>query len=224
VSASELYRSGTVVSSLTRSSYLLHHHGLIEVQEHRRAALLCLQYLNLDCLDLSLTDTEVREFALRGSYSFLDYALPNWLKHIELSALTQAAEDSATMENIVELIEGLLSRHWTGNELPDYTMGAPKYLEVFRGREIYNKLCLIANFERTTSDTTLVLDLNAVLRRSRQIIEQIATEESYTSDGSDLDLSIYYGSDLFKCTKKGCQYFYLGFSSVFLRDKHVRGH
>jgi ankyrin repeat protein len=201
----------------------------INVDEHRKLAFTTLQYLVLRCFDAKLTDVEIKTFVNQGYYSFTEYALQNWWKHIGSSASPLVNENSGLFDKLNTLVEVFLDQHWIGSGItPKHDNTFARQLEPFKGRRSFDQLMRIAHTERLVfnadqeQDKYASLDLDCFLGRARRIIEQIATDKAETDLTGNLHM--YYGPRVFKCTRKGCLFFHEGFLNATLRENHVKKH
>jgi ankyrin repeat protein len=203
------------------------HFDLIE--EHRRLASLSLQYLVLGCFEAKLTDVEMRIFVTQGYYSFVEYALQNWSKHVESCASALNSRDAGLFEGLIEMLETFINQHWIGsNSISSSTSGVSRALQPFKRHRIFEKLsCVmhtasIPSSANQDSDESAVLDLDGILARIRRLIEEIAIENVGVEESTRFRQ--YYGPNLFKCPKKECEHFHEGFADASSRQNHLRKH
>jgi ankyrin repeat protein len=203
------------------------HFDLIE--EHRRLASLSLQYLVLGCFEAKLTDVEMRIFVTQGYYSFVEYALQNWSKHVESCASAVSSRDTGLFEGLIEMLETFINQHWIGsNSISSSASGASRALQPFKRHRIFEKLSHVMHTASIPSsanqdiDQSAVLDLDGTLTRIRRLIEEIAIDDVGVEDSTLFRK--YYGPNLFKCPKKECEHFHEGFADASSRQNHLRKH
>jgi hypothetical protein len=73
-------------------------------------AIICLRYLGLRCFQDGISDGERRQYALRGYYSFQDYAVANWIKHIDTvikhcAGIFEGPEKDRLAQNLHQALE-----------------------------------------------------------------------------------------------------------------------
>lgn len=199
------------------------------VEEHQKVASLSLQYLVLAFFEAKLTDIEMRSFVTQGCYSFMEYALQNWSKHVESCAAVLAVQDGTLFERLVELLENFINQHWIGsNSISSSTGGVSRALQPFKRHRVFEKLgrvmhsASIPSSANQESDQSALLDLDSTLARIRRLIEEIAIDNVGVEDSTRFRQ--YYGPNLFKCPKKECEHFHEGFADASSRQNHLRKH
>jgi ankyrin repeat protein len=198
-------------------------------EEHRRLASLSLQYLVLGCFEAKLTEVEMRIFVTQGYYSFVEYALQNWSKHVESCASDLAIQDASLFEGLIEMLETFINQHWIGSHsISSSTSGVSRALQPFKRHRIFEKLSRVMHTAskpspaNQDSDQSAVLDLDGTLARIRRLIEKIAIDNVGVEDSTRFRQ--YYGPNLFKCPKKECEHFHEGFADASSRQNHLRKH
>lgn len=72
--------------TLIGSSYLLQEHSchFIDMTTAQlRLAQLCTSYMTFDCFDRGLDESAIKDAVIRGDYSFQEYAIFNWIHHVD---------------------------------------------------------------------------------------------------------------------------------------------
>ena len=68
------------------SSYLLQEHSCHFIDmatAHWRLAQLCTSYLTFNCFNKRLDESAIKDAVIRGDYSFQEYAIFNWIHHVD---------------------------------------------------------------------------------------------------------------------------------------------
>ena len=76
-------------------------------KEDLKMALLCIDYLDLPCF----TGTPSEARVLNGDYGFMDYAVLNWVRHLEYGA-PQVSFDEPLIAELAESLEIFIGHHW----------------------------------------------------------------------------------------------------------------
>ena len=72
--------------TLICSSYLLQEHSchFIDMATAQlRLAQLCTSYMTFDCFNRGLDESAIKDAVIRGDYSFQEYAIFNWIHHVD---------------------------------------------------------------------------------------------------------------------------------------------
>ncbi|KAE8443985.1 hypothetical protein EG329_001209 [Mollisiaceae sp. DMI_Dod_QoI] len=94
---------------LTARVYLLKSKTLDIVAEEIRLATLCVDYLNLPCFTHPLRFSN--EAVLGGNYGFMEYAILNWVRHLE-AGLSSRSIPAELIKGLFKSFETLLENHW----------------------------------------------------------------------------------------------------------------
>lgn len=193
-------------------------------------ASLCVDYLNILAPRESVEeiDSQIRQ----GYYVFIEYAVPNWVWHLE-AGLARAEGDNASesISGLAESLEAFLDLHWANpTKVADVAARHEKKLEPFRSYSFYPRLRQAFVYTRRlmrshcrAADSEIALDLVEVLMKVRERIESI-WEHSENVDGARKALEEMYGKCPFKCPRFNCQHFSNGFETRAHRDEHLRKH
>jgi uncharacterized Zn-finger protein len=191
-----------------------------------RLALLCMDYLSLPGFQANLTDAQIKDYACRGYYAYLDYAYAYWAHHLERSLLYQ--DDTNAAAQLSESIRVFIDLHWTQ---PMIRQPIPKSLMVrlqpLKDHTHFEKLALaVAVAEKQLdaygkpSPSEEVLDLYQVFHKVRACLEDMAS----ATIPPDSPIITYYGKNLFKCTHINCMYLYTGFRTKQEQKDHINKH
>lgn len=200
--------------------------------EHVKLAQLCISYLNLPglCKGAAAVDENIRS----GYYSFMDYAISNWVLHLEEAAKwedPEAEEAEEALANISESLGVFIDEHWARpSKLVTLAERHVEKLIAFQSETFYDKLKYAFGWGRkmvyshtAIMQTEIVLDLLEVLGTIRLRIERM-WDESQRNPEERTDMEAKYGKDIFRCTRLSCLHFTQGFSSRLLRDEHLKQH
>ena len=174
----------------------------------------CLRYLNFGCFDADMTDLEIREFHRQGYYSFEDYAIAQWLDHVDSSTSEPLLLDADGLERLAQRIKSFLMKHGS-DAPPDLSESTEQRFQSIRQWDFTKRLDDLAQLGRQRKSNENYLDLEIQLRRRRLIYEDMVT---------NADPLLLNGSGWFKCPKNWCEFFSDGFQDKERRDKHVNQH
>lgn len=187
---------------------------------------LCLGYLTLPHLDEAHLDADIKALALKGSYSFLNYAGMHWVDHLEeWVRRTDVADPS-----IVGLLRRFLQEYWPLSINKSTASSGRTSLGLFANFDIYASLtCAVRTWKEqcesygTTVVSTEILKLVDRISRVRAIIENMLTEAT-GNDRLKQQLHTFYGTNLYKCSRLSCKFFEEGFPTAAQRDYHIGKH
>ncbi len=207
-------------------SFLIDENIIDLAAEELKLACLCVDYLNLP----ALLDPPTEDKVLNGDYVFIDYAVLNWLRHLEAGAASRTDRHEALMKQLAESLEIYIEQHWWS---PRGNLALAKRhsdkLQFFKAYHFYNEFELVVastrkqlRFFGNMEEEDIALNLVEIVSNARKVLEQIV---STTTDGSiEQQIEQRYGSNLFKCPRFSCQFFTTGFSSAAEREKHIGKH
>lgn len=188
---------------------------------------LCVDYLNLP----AFIDPPTAEGVLNGDYSFMNYAVLFWFRHLETGATLNIDEDDEEpMGQLAESLGVFIEQHWNNptNALPLAKRHSDK-LQHFRTQPYYGRLEKVVASTRkqlkhfgNLSPREIALNLDGVVRNVRQVLEKVVSDDLESTNQQILEER--YGANLFKCPRCSCQFFTLGFASAAERDDHINKH
>lgn len=198
-------------------------------QEELKLASQCIDYLNLPLF----WDNITAEGVIRGQYAFMDYAVLNWVRHLEAGVVQADLDDEAVGPLIASLSESLdvfIEQHWkspTARFAP--SKRNTERLKRFQGFSFYDQLEQVVLSTRkqlthfgSMREAEIALDISEIVNDARHELEALV------SSGPDGDtqeqLMEMYGDNLFKCSRFSCQNFTTGFPWADERNKHVAKH
>jgi uncharacterized Zn-finger protein len=207
---------------LENDSYLLKSKALDIAAEEIGLATLCIDYLNLPFFNPPFS----KQAVLDGSYGFMEYAILNWVRHLE-AGLSSRSDRDELMKGFFESFETLLENHWNN---PTIQVKIPKrtrdILDIFqhspKHKEIQQAIASTQEQAKRFGDMRpgeCALDFTEVVAGKLESVVSKHADESI-----DEDLKLKYGTDLFKCPRFSCKYFTQGFTSKGERDRHVERH
>ncbi|KAF1995032.1 hypothetical protein P154DRAFT_548731 [Amniculicola lignicola CBS 123094] len=208
------------------AKFFLAERGYVDVPKAElQIANLCIDYLNLP----ALVDDPNEEGVHNGDYGFVDYATLYWVRHLE-AGLSHSKNDPDAIADLAESLEIFLDEHWTGRTVK-IAIGKRNSdrLKVFAPYQFYKRLeeATVSARRQLTffgklRKEEIVLDLVDVVGRVRKELEALISpsldQEVWT------DLTLKYGSNLFKCPRMSCQSFSSGFPTREERERHVAKH
>jgi ankyrin repeat protein len=187
---------------------------------------LCLGYLTFPHLDESQLDTEIKALALKGAYSFLDYAGIYWMCHLEEWARNTDIADPS----IIDLLRRFLQEYWAVSMSKSTASSVRTTFALFAKLDIFVPLLSAVSTWKEQCDTygTNVLSSDTLklvdrISRVRAIIEKILIE-SAGNNGLEQTLYAFYGANLYKCSRLSCRFFEDGFPTAAQRDNHLKKH
>lgn len=197
-------------------------------EEEVKFASKCIDYLNRPALCKSFDSID--DYILHGHYAFMDYAISNWVWHLEGAAKRIDGEETThSMADIAEYLDLFLDQHWANPTKPALVADRHKVkLKAYESFQFYERLVIAFGWARKTvkSHTTIVasevaLDLVNVLTQVRGRIEEVL--EHANPERKD-QMTRMYGTDLFKCPRPSCYHFSHGFDKRGLREEHFAKH
>ena len=187
---------------------------------------LCLDYLTFDCFDLSNSKDRLRQYVRQGSYSFQDYALQFWIKHIEERPGLNHDDRERDSNGLSKLIKNLLEMHWSSSKDLDTSQVVKNdNFRSFVSSDFYDGLMLVADFAASSTSQTVKtdpLDFTLHTERSRALIEEY--HRISKDKQSRTEFESFYGSKPYKCARIQCAYFHEGYEDAARRDAHQKKH
>ncbi|RBA12653.1 hypothetical protein FPRO05_04103 [Fusarium proliferatum] len=195
------------------------------VAKELELACVCIDYLNLPAFACQPT----KERVLNGDYGFMDYAVLNWIRHLEVGTLNVSGHEDKVGE-LSESFETFLRNHWRGpaTSVP-ISEGTKKRLECFKALDFYDQLeQSVASWKnqlrlsKGVKSREVALDLGDLTLSVRKVLEDIVTSSSDPSIHKTINDK--YGNMIFKCPRLTCQFFVNGFLTEKERDEHLDKH
>ncbi|KAF5254484.1 hypothetical protein FANTH_742 [Fusarium anthophilum] len=223
----ELREDGTLeLIHVSAKMFLVDNSRYIDiVAKELELACICIDYLNLP----AFTCQPTAEIVLNGDYGFMDYAVLNWIRHLEAGTLYLGAHEDKIGE-LSESLETFIRNHWSQPAtriLP--SDGTKKRLECFKSLGFYGQLeQSVASFKKQLRLLTgiksreVALDLGDLVLSVRKALEDIVTSNS--DPLTQREIEDKYGTMVFKCPRLTCQFFTMGFSTEKERKEHLDKH
>ncbi|KAI8191410.1 Gastrula zinc finger protein XlCGF8.2DB [Colletotrichum sp. SAR 10_65] len=204
-------------------------------------ATLCLRYLSLRCFVADdYLESERRDHILHGYFSFQDYAMSQWYKHvikvIETCRSTFNPNNSPlpnTTTSFHKALEKFISSH--NNDLkplpePNAPSDLPReHIDTFQDLSFYSLLLRLWNHIYIHQNGSVeernkvgIARLEDALKSHRALIEKDFKPDRKTQN--DDTMEDYYGPNLFKCSRTLCKFFHHGFSIKKDRESHQNRH
>ncbi|SCV33624.1 uncharacterized protein FFB14_04610 [Fusarium fujikuroi] len=195
------------------------------VAKELELACICIDYLNLPAFGCQPT----KERVLNGDYGFMDYAVLNWIRHLEVGTLNIGGHEDKVGE-LSESLETFIRNHWRepATSVP-ISEGTKKRLERFKALDFYDQLeQSVASWKKQlrlskgVKSREVALDLGDLTLSVRKVLEDIVTSSSDPSIHKTINGR--YGNMIFKCPRLTCQFFVIGFLTEKERDAHLDKH
>jgi hypothetical protein len=195
------------------------------VQRELELAMLCMSYMTFPSFEIPISTSDV----LHGDFGFLDYAVLNWLRHLEAGIKLADQDHTTILHDCQETLEVFIDRCWN---IPSVTFKITQ-----RTLEIFNVFSESPKFHRIKQSVASMrklqrhfgemrprehsLNLARLVAAVRDQIEAVAVTPS-----SEITKSIEerYGNDVYKCPRFSCRYFTDGFRSRDEQKKHWDRH
>lgn len=199
-------------------------------EENIKLTQLCIDYLNFPALHLQSEPLD--EYIRDGYYSFMDYAVSNWILHFEAATKSNESEDtSVALSEISESLDEFLEHHWANPTKPAPV--AERHiakLKIFQSETCYEKLVPAFGWMRkmvyshtSVVSSEIVLDLLTMVAGVRMQIERIWVDSQKDADARKR-MEDMYGKSIYKCPRLSCLHFSNGFENKTLRDEHLNKH
>ncbi|KAK0718014.1 hypothetical protein B0T26DRAFT_830132, partial [Lasiosphaeria miniovina] len=201
-------------------------------RRHLNLATICLSYLTVGHVDVSLSDEIVEANIINGCYAFFDYAASHWLDHLTISVTKLATLDASSVERLGREIRHFLGQHFQKVAPKSIPLSFAKGFDVrssFGPEDFLGELSQ-ATYTKRKEEPNVKDDqklgpkprLETFIPRLRSSLDKVA-QRLKDSTGL-LQLQNYHGSGLFKCQFVHCDYFHTGFPDKSARDSHQTKH
>ena len=236
-------------SKLICSSYLLQEHSghFIDMGTAQLSlAQLCTTYMTFNCFDRELDKSEIEDAVSRGDYSFQEYAIFNWVHHVDYLVKREKVWSNDKTSSIKDSLALLCTYHLEqGGDSPSSTyknedLGARTNilgsLETLRRRYECTDTLSEEGWHQGKSAQLQVIDslwpltilvfLGSIPYLVRRVVEVRRILEDFSAEIPRRSpiLTEAYGKMLFKCPIVSCTRFYQGFENTEQRDKHLGHH
>ncbi len=223
-----MLRSPVLTSS--SANRFLETEGYVDTnQGNLELASLCINYLNLPGLRNDPGDKT--EFVLTGYYAFMDYAVSYWVRHLE-TCLVKLSKGDAVTASLAESLEAFVTLHYTESPKKlQVSKGNKARLQCFEEMDFHGDLqqAVISarkqlTFHGEIEQSEIVLDLVEIVEGIRLAFERLLGSSPGNNNDVADKLTMYYGSNLFKCPRLSCKYFSNGFATADQRNQHISKH
>ena len=184
-------------------------------------ASLCIAYLDFDCFCREISKQEIQEYSSNGSYAFQQYAVCNWIQHVQSLKDCWQLLGNSDCTLVYNACRVLLQR-----DMPDYSFEIPPPLKLEKPpySALHRALCsLHSAYESAGSITDNGIPM--AMQHMHQV--RMAVEDLFsTSPNPETSRSLMdsYGPLLFKCPIVQCPSFQQGFATQSARDNHYKVH
>ncbi|KAK8932328.1 hypothetical protein VCV18_000862 [Metarhizium anisopliae] len=221
------FASEEAASDNESNSFLIEDKHVDQPVEELKMACLCIDYLNLP----AFIEPPTQDGVLKGDYVFMDYAVLNWLRHLE-AGVVHADAHQQLMNQLAESLEVFIHQHWSSPSAHfSVSNGNRDRLQFFKDLPFYDKLekTIIStrkqlSFFGQMRQGEIALNLANIVVKVRAVMESILSSTIGVESPVKEGLQEKYGSNLFKCYRFSCQFFTAGFSAAHERDKHIERH
>ncbi|KAH7255325.1 uncharacterized protein BKA55DRAFT_688340 [Fusarium redolens] len=219
----------------TARRYIIDNKHISEKQVQCQLTTICLRYLTLPCFtrNFNYLAPQRSEDARLGWFSFQDYTCSQWLYHVD--TLIRECSEVFTTETFPDVAADFASalKHFVNTHRADLTTTkhaelVESHIETFMGLELYEDLHLLWNHIYThqrgdygTRNTVGVKQIENGLKDNRKELERFLPSQR---SGDEDTIEDYYGSNLFKCNRTLCRFFYVGYDEKSNRDDHRKRH
>ena len=107
--------------TLICSSYLLQEHSCYFIDmatAQLRLAQLCTSYMTFNCFNRGLDESAIKDAVLRGDYSFQEYAIFNWIHHVDYLVKHEQVWSTDETSSIKDSLALLCKYHLEQSEEP----------------------------------------------------------------------------------------------------------
>ncbi|RYP90715.1 hypothetical protein DL770_003180 [Monosporascus sp. CRB-9-2] len=224
----EAFDDGSLELVHTTAKFFLIEENHVQLpQEDLSLANFCIDYLNLEGFRDGAS--RARELFPNGYFALMDYAVPYWIRHLE-TGLSIVKEDHELPKALPESLEAFLDLHFVPPKKQFYvSQRNVKRLQFFENQPFYERLqtsIISARKELTfvgeMKQGELALNLSTIVRDIRSQLESIY--ENTADEPERIKMGQIYGTDLYRCPRPSCRFFYNGFASKTQRDQHVDKH
>jgi Zinc finger, C2H2 type len=165
-------------------------------------------------------------WALNGDYSFMDYAVLYWLRHLESAA--EGCHAGQEMEGLAESLQVFVQLHWKSPGVRfQISNGNTERLQHFKHLYNYDQLeQAVASTRKHLTffgempESQIALNLIGIVSGVRKSLERLVSNPLT----SEREFEKRYGKNIFKCNRMSCQFFTAGFETADDRDTHVGNH
>ncbi|KAH8690547.1 hypothetical protein BGW36DRAFT_411385 [Talaromyces proteolyticus] len=220
----EIRAGGTIeLVHTTAKLYLVKQDYVLESKEAYDLCQLCLGYLNHPCINSKLDGDVLKQYVLDGHYAFIDYAIVNWIHHLEDCMRHIKTYDSKSFKRLADEVQRFLDHHSSEEDL-DYPVSreTKSKLQPFKNESFYAKLLRTFEYWKNETETAAkrsddcyLVDLKLALEAIRCTVEDLVLQHR---------LQAFYGEGIFKCSRLYCKFFYEGFESLKMRIQHDQQH
>lgn len=175
---------------------------------------------------------------MKGWFSFQDYACSQWHNHVStlIAKCGDFFEDARhdqqkSIKNFGSALTDFITQHrenLTTEQHRDHHDQILPQVEKFSRLPFYEDICLLFNHiythQKNTYDvrnTVGIAQIEEALKKNRDALETFTPSSKAVLNDTIKD---YYGSNLFKCERVLCKFFYLGYDKKEDREAHNNRH
>ncbi|KAI0577634.1 zf-H2C2-2 domain-containing protein [Pyrenophora tritici-repentis] len=223
---------GSVMLVHSTAKMFLVNKGYISVPEVEfDLAQLCVTYLSLTQFIHPAEVDYIHDALYRGDYAFADYASCFWAYHVIEAVQIIHKLPSRKLEDLEEAINSLMDVQWASPKKSLVVSPTiEKVLDSLTGSDIYDSICqavvstknqLLPTGKGPSDDEPL--KLADAVRAIRTELESMVSSPHATNKEKKT-LHGFYGTNLYKCPRLNCQFYWKGFAKLAIRDHHVLKH
>ncbi|KAL6904141.1 hypothetical protein GGI43DRAFT_421611 [Trichoderma evansii] len=222
----------------TARRYIVNNAHINAEETQCQLTVLCLRYLSLlTTSNMDQNEERHRNKVKHGWFAFQDYACSQWHSHVDtvikackvlfcgnIHSAQHVESFGSALQNFIDIHREDL----TAEIHSDITRDLPAELKEYSGLPFYDNLYFLWNHiythQKNTYDirnTVGILRIEAALLRNRKTLETFTPDsQAYLND----TIADYYSSNLFKCSRVLCKFFYIGYEKKDDREAHKSRH
>ncbi|KAM0421485.1 hypothetical protein ACHAPT_010658 [Fusarium lateritium] len=217
----------------TARQHIVRYKHIKESQVQCRLTSLCLRYLSLPSFTKDYASTQRREHAKLGWFSFQDYACSKWYSHVDtfirecgdLFIPGISCEDERDFTGALQLF---IDTHGKEIKKDRHENLDTSHIDRFQHMPFYENLFTLWNYIYTHQqgkdeerNKVGIAQIDTALLDNRAALEEYKPKDIALGERIIED---FYGSNLFKCRRTLCRYFYVGYDTESARKNHENRH
>jgi hypothetical protein len=237
-STSEMIFTVGSLTKLTGYRYIVNNAHINAKEIQCQLTVRCLRYLCLmTTSNIDQNEEEHRNQVKHGWFAFQDYACSQWHSHVDTvikackdlfcntSQNAQYAESfGSALQDFIDIHREDLTTEMHSDLATDLPAELNEYLELpFYGnlRFLWNHIYTHQKQSYDTRNTVGIARIENALQRNRDCLETF--NPGMTAHINDT-IADYYGTNLFKCKRVLCKFFYIGYEKKDDREAHHSRH
>ncbi|KAJ4313266.1 hypothetical protein N0V84_009494 [Fusarium piperis] len=218
----------------TARKYIVSNRHIDERKVQCQLTSLCLRYLSLPSFTKNYDSVQRREHAKLGWFSFQDYACSKWYAHIdtfirECGGLFETGvswgDEQSDFKTALQLF---IDTHGAELKTENHSNSQTSQLGGFKDQKVHENLTTLWEHIYTHQkgkdeerNKVGIPQINTSLLDNRAALEEHKPDDQVLGERCIKD---FYGSNLFKCRRTLCRYFYIGYDTEAARKSHENRH